>query len=478
MNREFRLPELGENVSQGTVGRILVKPGETVTAGQNVLEIETDKAVAEIPVPFAGTVVEIRVKEGATVKTGDVVMVLDESAASAAPPPEPPAAAAAAPEPIVPAAPVPPPLAPVVPAAPVPPAEPVPPAAFAAPVAPAAARKGPVRAAPSVRALARELGVNLEDVPTADPTGRITAAEVLAWHHAQQQGGGALKGPASEPESTPVPPGPAAVSASGPAASSGPSGSADLPRASQAETPGEPVEDRWGPATAEPMSAVRRKTAEHMTTCWTAIPHVTHFDKADITALETLRQKYARSVEKAGGRLTITSFVLKGLPYVFKQFPKFNASLDMAGQRVIYKRYYHIGVAVDTPTGLLVPVLRDVDRKSITELSIELPAVAARARERKLALEDMQGGTFTVSNLGGLGGHAFTPIVNAPEVAILGISRAQYEPVWTGGQFVPRLMMPFSLSYDHRLIDGADAARFLRRLIEILENPWILFLEA
>jgi len=476
MKREFRLPELGENVSQGTVGRILVRPGDAVTAGQNVLEIETDKAVAEIPVPFSGTVVEVRVKEGAPVKTGDVVMVLEESATGTAPSPTHQPAAPEASEPSVSAAPIVPPMPPSV--SPVAPAAPVSHPVSPAPAVPAGARKGPVRAAPSVRALARELGVNLEDVPTADPTGRVTAADVMAWHQALQQGAPVPQTPAAESPEIPV-----AFEkdmASVPAASLSPTGavSTDLPRAADSITPGEPVEDRWGPATAEPMNAVRRKTAIHMTECWTAIPHVTHFDKADITALETLRLKYTRSVEKAGGRLTITSFVLKALPFVLKQFPKFNASVDMAGQRVIYKRYYHIGVAVDTPTGLLVPVLRDVDRKSVTELSIELPAVAARARERKLTLEDMQGGTFTVSNLGGLGGHAFTPIINAPEVAILGMSRAQYEPVWNGGQFVPRLMLPFSLSYDHRLIDGADAARFLRRLIEILENPWTLFMEA
>ncbi|HOV61010.1 MAG TPA: 2-oxo acid dehydrogenase subunit E2 [Candidatus Hydrogenedentes bacterium] len=478
MKREFRLPELGENVSQGTVGRVLVKPGDVVSAGQNVLEIETDKAVAEIPVPFAGTVVEVRVKEGATVKTGDVVMVLEESAVDATASPavqQPPEAPAVTEAPVPVAATEKPPVSPAESRTqgPAPVAPPVArtPVVTEVPVTGAGLRKGPVRAAPSVRALARELGVNLEDVPTADPTGRIMAADVMAWHQRLQQGA--------------VVPPPAVSESAGISVTAAPQATPEVsldtvvrPDDGMASLPGEAVEDRWGPASAEPMNAVRRKTAEHMTACWETIPHVTHFDKADITALDALRLKYARAVEKAGGRLTITSFVLKALPFVLKQFPKFNASVDMAGQRVIYKGYYHIGVAVDTPTGLLVPVLRDVDRKSITQLSVELPAVAARARERKLSLEDMQGGTFTVSNLGGLGGYAFTPIINAPEVAILGMSRAQYEPVWSGGQFAPRLMLPFSLSYDHRLIDGADAARFLRRLIEILENPWVLFMEA
>ena len=473
MKREFKLPELGENVTQGTVGRLLVKPGDTVSAGQNVLEIETDKAVAEIPIPFSGKVVEIRVKEGQKVSTGDVVLVVDESAAGTVSTPAEKPAQAAAPDPVPVQASVTPPIPASVPA----PAAPVSSASVRppAPSAPVSGRKGPVRAAPSVRALARELGINLEDVPVSDPLGRVSAADVMAWHQALQQGQVAAS-PVSAPPAQAVDqteisvqevvPPPLAVK-----------DAASVVPAAEARTPGEPVEDKWGPATVEPMNAVRRKTAEHMSACWETIPHVTHFDKADVTALESLRQKYAKTVEKAGGRLTITAFVLKALPFVLKQYPKFNASVDMAGQRVIYKKYYHIGVAVDTPSGLLVPVLRDVDRKSVTQISIELPAIAAKARDRKLALEDMQGGTFTVSNLGGLGGYGFTPIINAPEVAILGMSRTQQEPVWTGGQFAPRLMLPFSLSYDHRLIDGADAARFLRRLIEILENPWVLFME-
>ena len=305
-------------------------------------------------------------------------------------------------------------------------------------------RPGLVRAAPSVRAKARELGVDLNEVPTADPSGRVTLQEVLAFAQ-----GGAAPAAAAQAEEAPAPSAPAA-----PPASAAPGGT-----------------------TVEPFSAIRRKTAEHMTECWTTIPHVTHFDKADVTGLEELRKKYGKKVEAAGGKLTITSFVLKALPGVLKRFPKFNASLDMAGQQAVYKHFYNIGVAVDTPNGLLVPVIKDADKKSIVEMSVELGELAAKARERKLALENMQGGTFTVTNLGGLGGHAFTPIINAPETAILGMSRAVMEPVWANGQFVPRLMLPFSLSYDHRLIDGADAARFLRRLIEVLEKPWILFLE-
>ena len=227
----------------------------------------------------------------------------------------------------------------------------------------------------------------------------------------------------------------------------------------------------------QPMNHVRIKTAERMAASWAAIPHVTHFDKADITALEEARMRSAKKVDEAGGRLTVTSFVLKALAEALKRFPKFNASVDMEGHRVLLKKYYHIGVAVDTPNGLLVPVLRDVDKKSITEISVELPEMAQKARDRRLTLEDMQGGTFTVSNLGGVGGHGFTPLINAPEVAVLGMSRSHIEPVWSHGQFAPRLVLPLSLSYDHRLIDGADAARFLRWLVEVIEQPWKLFLE-
>ncbi|HRZ83503.1 MAG TPA: 2-oxo acid dehydrogenase subunit E2 [Candidatus Hydrogenedentes bacterium] len=438
MIKEFKLPELGENVASGTLGKLLVKVGDVVAEGQNVLEIETDKAVAEIPSGVAGKITEIRVREGAAVRPGEVVFLVETDAAqAAAPAPEPaaqpaPAPVAEAPKPAAPAA---------APAQPVSP--PVQPVAAAVPAG-AVPRPGLVRAAPSVRAKARELGVDLNEVPTADPSGRVTLQEVLAFAQ-----GSAAPAAAAQAEEAPAPSAPAA-----PPPSAAPGGT-----------------------TVEPFSAIRRKTAEHMTECWTTIPHVTHFDKADVTGLEELRKKYGKKVEAAGGKLTITSFVLKALPGVLKRFPKFNASLDMAGQQAVYKHFYNIGVAVDTPNGLLVPVIKDADKKSIVEMSVELGELAAKARERKLALENMQGGTFTVTNLGGLGGHAFTPIINAPETAILGMSRAVMEPVWANGQFVPRLMLPFSLSYDHRLIDGADAARFLRRLIEVLEQPWILFLE-
>lgn len=412
MATEFRLPELGENVTSATIGKVLVNAGDHVAINQPILEIETDKAVAEIPSTIAGVVAEVRVKEGQTVKAGQVVLVIDESAAGAPPSASPPAKTAPAPV-----------------------STPAPAPKSAAPVRiPGRA----VSAAPSVRRLAREMGVDLSAVPTADPSGRVTAQDVMSFAQAK---------------STPVTSDPAAA----------PEGL-------------ETGIDTFGPVAFQPMNAVRRKTAEHMRHAWTTIPHVTHFEKADITDLEALRKKWGKQVEAAGGRLTVLSFVLKVLVEAFKRFPKFNASLDLENQRLILKQYYHIGVAVDTPNGLLVPVLRDVNRKSITEISIELPQLAEKARARKLAIEDMQGGTFTITNLGGLGGVGFTPIINAPEVAILGMSRSSTEAVFRDGQFIPRTILPLSLSYDHRIIDGADAARFMRFVAEALEQPWTMFL--
>jgi pyruvate dehydrogenase E2 component (dihydrolipoamide acetyltransferase) len=224
------------------------------------------------------------------------------------------------------------------------------------------------------------------------------------------------------------------------------------------------------------MSNVRRKTAEHVSYGWIA-PHVTQHDKADITNLEKLRKEYGKKAEQAGGKLTVTAIILKVTASALRVFPQFNTSVDMANNEIIYKKYYHIGVAVDTDRGLLVPVIRDVDKKNIIELSVELNQISEKARSKKITLEEMKGSTFTISNLGGLGGAYFTPIINFPEVAILGVSRSSIEPVLIDGQFEPRLMLPLSLSYDHRVIDGADAARFLRWVAEALEQPFKLILE-
>ena len=448
MASEFKLPILGENVSVGTIAKVLVSKGDTVQENQTVIEIETDKAVAEIPSTVSGKVVEVKVKEGQSIKAGATIFTYEAGAADE------PKAEAAQPEPAA-AKP-----------APAPAQRPAPAAApklhvlekpSAAP-APAVARAagGTVLAAPSVRRLARELGVDIHDVPTADPSGRVTAQEVQAF---------AQGGVAAAPND--------AAHASGSAAP------ATQPT-ERSETPanlGDLEQDAWGAVAREPMNGIRKKTVEFMTQCWTTIPHVTHFEKADVTDIETLRQKQGKKFEKEGIKLTVTSFVLKVLAEALKKYPKFNSSIDLDGQAILLKQYYHIGVAVDTPNGLLVPVLRNVDQMSVRDISIELPQLAEKARNRKLTLEDMQGGTFTVSNLGGVGGYGFTPIVAAPQVAILGMSRSQVEPVFVNGQFVPRTMLPLSLSYDHRVVDGAEAARFMRWVCETLEQPWSLFLD-
>ncbi len=240
----------------------------------------------------------------------------------------------------------------------------------------------------------------------------------------------------------------------------------------------EPLPDfeKWGAIERQPMSKVRETTAQHLSYAWSTIPHVTQFDKADITDLENLRKQYAGQVQNKGGKLTLTAILLKVAAQALKKFPQFNASVDMIHKEIIFKKYVNIGVAVDTERGLLVPVIKDVDQKSITELSVELSELSGKARERKLGLEEMQGGNFSISNLGGIGGTGFTPVVNAPEVAILGVSRSEMQPVFKDGQFVPRLILPLSLSYDHRIIDGADAARFLRWVCQALEQPFLLAL--
>jgi pyruvate dehydrogenase E2 component (dihydrolipoamide acetyltransferase) len=289
--------------------------------------------------------------------------------------------------------------------------------------------------------MARELGVNINEVNGTGPGGRISEDDVRNYARS------------------------IILNATGPRPSTQPT-AAPLPDFS-----------RWGEVERTPMTGVRRKTAEHLQDAWTSIPHVTHFDSADITELEQLRERFAKKVEEAGGKLTVTAIALKVTAEALKVFPQFNASLDSVQEEIIYKKYCHIGIAVDTDRGLLVPVIRDVDKKNILDLSVELTQVSEKARNKKLTLEEMQGGTFTITNLGGIGGVSFTPIINSPEVAILGISRASQQPIFSDGQFKPRLMLPLALSYDHRLIDGADAARFLRWVGAALQEPFLLALE-
>lgn len=482
---EFRIPELGENVASGDVTRVLVKVGDTIAQEQPVVELETDKATIEVPSNVAGIVKEIKVKPGDKVKVNQAVLVLDQAADTGATAPPAEAAAQASGAATQPSG------YRVAPGEAVPGGDVAPeggldqhvmgrmiqhapdkpgitehavdmqpprrgqvvdmpsrggrPAAAALELPSADHPAAP--AAPSVRRLAREIGVDINEVQGSGPNGRITQEDVK--EHARR------------------------VLSSVGAAGAG-AGAAAFARPAAIPLPNF---EKWGEVERRPMGNVRRVTAERLSHAWQTVPHVTQYDKADITNLEALRTQYGPRVEKGGGKLTVTAVALKVVAAALKVFPQFNASVDPASQEVIYKKFVHVGVAVDTDRGLLVPVIRDVDRKSIVQLAAELQQQSEKARAKKLSLEEMEGGSFTISNLGGIGGTAFTPIVNWPEVAILGISRGRVEPVWENGAFAPRTLLPLSLSYDHRLIDGADGIRFLRWVVEALEQPFLLSLE-
>jgi len=460
---EFIIPNLGDGVAQGDVLKILVKVGDSLAVDQAVLELETDKATIEVPSDVAGKVKEIKVKPGDKVKPGQAVLTLEgangagakeDGAKSAgangakadAPTAAPPQAQATAPAPEAPAAPAPEPPAAERPRASVTHISEARQQQSVAPPATANVTSAP--AAPSVRRLAREIGVDITQVPGTGPGGRITQDDVKEFSKRVMNSIGT---------------GGQAAAASG---------------AARPAQMGLALPDfaKWGEVERKAMTGIRRKTAEHLSNAWNTIPHVTQFDKADITALEQVRKKYREEVAKAGGNLTVTAVAAKVIASALKVFPQFNASVDAAGEAIVYKKYINVGIAVDTPNGLLVPVLRNVDQKNLIQLSVEIQQLADKAKDRKLSLDDMSGGSMSISNLGGIGGTAFTPIVNWPEVAILGISRGVFEPVWNGTTFEPRQMLPLSLSYDHRLIDGADAIRFLRWVAEALENPFALTL--
>jgi pyruvate dehydrogenase E2 component (dihydrolipoyllysine-residue acetyltransferase) len=479
---EFKVPELGEDVTTGDVLRVLVKAGDTIKKEQPAIELETDKATIEVPSSVEGVVTDIRVKPGDKVQVGDVILTVDEAAGanrgadanvdrsaemspskrpaveegaqpagSAAAQASSASAASARPEPSSPRA-EPQKEPPKVVSMPRPSRpEPLPakPAEAPRPSAPAPRVSAPVvradrvvaaAAAPGVRRLAREIGVDINDVQGAGIEGRISEEDVK--EHARQ-----ILSRVAEPRAA-------------------------------AGAPAVPLPDfeRWGPVERQPMSNIRRTTAQRLSHAWNAIPHVTQFDKADITGMEELRRKYREQVRQAGGDLTVTAVLVKVLAVAVKQFPQFNSSIDAEADQIIYKKYVNIGVAVDTDRGLLVPVIRDAGRKNLTQIGVEVHQLAQKARERKLTLEEMSGGGLTISNLGGIGGTYFTPIVNWPEVAILGVSRGMTEPVWRNTTFEPRQLLPLSLSYDHRVIDGADAMRFLRWVVEAIEQPFLLSL--
>jgi pyruvate dehydrogenase E2 component (dihydrolipoyllysine-residue acetyltransferase) len=450
---EFKLPELGENISQGDLVRLMVFPGAKVSEGQPVMELETDKAVVEVPSSVGGVVKEVKVKEGEKIKVGQVIFTLEGGPATPAdtartrnapvehvsgqhgarlafqaairaegkteeqalPPDQPQQQGAAV---------------------------------FSMPAqlgkVAGTEHRQPIPASPHVRRLAREVGVDIYEVKGSGPGGRISEDDVKAY----------AKGLLS-----------AVVSA------------AQTPRAGHFAQPQLPDFGKWGKIERVSMRGVRRKTAEHLAESWNTIPHVTQHDRADITELEQLRARFAPKAEEAGGKMTVTAIALKVCAAALKVFPQFNASIDIEKEEIVYKQYISIGVAADTDRGLLVPVIRDVEKKNIVELAVELSQLSKKARDKKLTPADMEGGTFTITNLGGIGGVGFTPIVNFPEVAILGLSRSRMEPEWINGKFEPRLILPLSLSYDHRLIDGADAARFLRWVAEAFEQPFLLSIQ-
>ena len=426
---DLKLPHLGEGADSGTVVNLFVKEGDPVAKDQPILELENEKAVATIPSSAAGTVTKIFVKPGDKISVGQRILALSEGGAAATAAPA-KAKAQAAPQ------------------ARISEPEPVETPLEREPVEPAAAteeprREVPVAAAPSIRKLARDLALDLTKVRGSARGGRIVLEDIRAYIQRLQR-------LAAEPR-TAAPGGTAAGAALKPAPES-----IDF--------------SKWGPVLKKPLSPLRQVISRRMLENWNAVPHVTQFDDADITVLNALRKKYAPAYEQNGARLTLTSFALKAVVAALKQHPVFNSSLDEVAQELVTKEYYHIGVAVDTDAGLIVPVIRDVDKKTLLELSKELDELAKKARDRKVTAEELKGGTFTISNQGGIGGAHFTPIVNKPEVAILGLGRGALKPVVRENKVEPRLMMPIGLSYDHRVIDGGTAARFTVDLIKAFES--------
>lgn len=442
-SEEVLVPKLGDNIESAEVVAVLVSEGDQIEKDQALIEVESDKAAVEIPSSAAGTLESLKVAEGDSVSPGQVIVVLKTAGQSSGKPKAKQDRASES-------------------------AQdkkkgkatedkskksqekPQKSAADAPPKAPSQQEKAPesssddrspAPAAPSVRRFARELGVEIHSVKGSGPRGRISKEDVKAFVKKR------LQAPAS------------------------------APAASAVSVPDMPDFSQYGPVEFEKMNNVRKATARQMNLSWTQIPHVTQFDQADITDAEAFRKKFGKTAEKAGGKLTVTAILMKLCALALKRFPQFNASIDLQNEQIIYKQHYHLGVAVDTPRGLLVPVLRDVDQKGLIDIAVEIGEVAKKARDRKLGPDALSGGTFTISNLGGLGTTYFTPIVNWPQVAILGVGRASQQPVWQDGEFVPRQIMPLSISYDHRLIDGADAARFLRWIAVALENPLTLLLE-
>ena len=432
---EFKLPEVSDGVKTVDIAEIKVKAGDVITAGQVVMDLETEKAVVELECPHAGTIAKVLVSAGQSVPIGTPLLSIEAGAASAAP--------ATAPQAV----------APVKQAAAIPVAQPVAaqpavaPKVAASTAAPAAQvsasdNRPPAPAGPATRRLARDLGVDLHQVTGSGPGGRITQEDV------QNYVKNILEGRASAPGG----------------------GGIAIPTL--------PDFSQFGPIDRQPQNKLGKVAAANLSVSWQTIPHVTQHDLIDITELEAARKRFGESLGKNQPKVTMTAIVMKALIPVLKAFPHVNASYDAAKGEIIYKQYYHLGCAVDTPNGLLVPVVRDVDKKTIVQIAGELMDMATRARDRKLKPDEMSGATFTITNLGGIGGTAFTPIVNWPEVAILGLSRSRTELKLHGGAVVERLLLPLSLSYDHRVINGADGARFVAKLGSLLNDFFALLAEA
>ncbi len=432
---ELKLPELGENIDSADVLNLLIKEGDFIEKDQGILEIETDKATIEVPSTLSGKVIQILVKTGDKAKVGQTLLKLESAADNVKADTEVKKDK----------------VKEAVPEKKEEPEEKETEAKEAAKGERSTFMPGEIDdqppimknaapAAPSVRRIAREIGVDIRQVKGTDPSGRISMDDVKAFAKQLNEG-----------------------------------------RTNSAGTPVQqealPDFSKFGEIERKEMNKIRSTTAIHLSYAWATVPHVTQHDKADITELEQMRKAFNPKVEKDGAKLTVTAILLKVISSALKVFPKFNSSIDLNKKEIIYKKYFNVGIAVDTENGLIVPVVKNTDKKNIKELAIELGNLAEKARNRKVTLEDLQGACITITNLGGVGGTSFTPIINSPEVAILGVSRGSYEPVYKDGEFTPRLMLPLSLSYDHRIIDGADAARFLRWVCEALEQPLKLLVE-
>jgi pyruvate dehydrogenase E2 component (dihydrolipoamide acetyltransferase) len=431
---EVKVPDIGD-FSDVPVIEVHVKPGDAVNADDPLVTLESDKATMDVPSPAGGAVADVLVKVGDTVSEGTPILMLQPGDGAMTEPPslveqqEPPPEAAQAAAPVA--------------AAPAPTATAAPTAAQP-PAAPAAAAPdvAGVHAGPSVRRMAREFGIDLGEVTGTGPKGRITKEDLLGF----------LRGPAEAPA---------------PAAAPAGMGIPEIPAQDFS---------KFGPVETKALARIKKLSGPFLHRSWLNVPHVTHTDEADITDLDKYRKELDTAAKADGYRVTLLAFLVKACVSALKQFPEFNSSLSPEKDSLILKKFYNIGIAVDTPDGLVVPVVKDADRKGITELSKEFGDISKKARDGKLSPGDMQGGTFTISSLGGIGGTSFTPIVNAPEVAILGVVRSKMSPVWNGSEFVPRMMLPLSLSYDHRVIDGALAARFTRQLCHLLEDDRRLLL--